>query len=111
MQIETERRGTDAMVLRLTGRLDMLSAPDLKRAVADAVAQGCIHVVVDLAAVDSVDSSGLGALIGGLRSTRAAGGDLRIANAGAQVRTILGLTTLDRVLSPHESIEAALASR
>lgn len=111
MQIETNQRGTDVVVLRLVGRLDMLSAPDLKRAVTEAVAQGCLHVVVDLSAVESVDSSGLGALISGLRVTRASGGDLRIAGAGQQVLTILGLTTLDRVLAPHDTVEAALAAR
>lgn len=111
VQIDLRREGPDAAVLRLTGRLDMLSAPELKRAVTEVVATGCTHVVVDLGAVDSIDSSGLGALIGGLRATRSAGGDLRIANANTQVMTVLGLTTLDRVLVPHESVEAALAAR
>ena len=48
-----------------------------------------------------------GALISGLRLTRQAGGDLRIAAPSEQVRMVLGLTNLDRVLRPHESLDEA----
>ena len=66
-------------------------------------------LVVDLDAVTFVDSSGLGALIGGLKAARQAGGDLRIARPGEQARAILELTTLNRVLRPHRTVEAAVA--
>jgi anti-sigma B factor antagonist len=59
--------------------------------------------------VNFIDSSGLGALISGLKSARQAGGDLRIANPGEQARVVLKLTTLDRVLRPYDSVEDALA--
>jgi anti-anti-sigma regulatory factor len=45
--------------------------------------------------------------VGGLKSARQAGGDLRIAAAPEQVRTVLALTNLDRVLTPHQTVEDA----
>jgi anti-sigma B factor antagonist len=64
--------------------------------------------VVDLTGVDLVDSSGLGALGAGVRTARHCAGGLRITASGYQVRTVPGLTNLDRVLRNHGSVEDAL---
>ncbi|HEY0216983.1 MAG TPA: STAS domain-containing protein [Cellulomonas sp.] len=110
MDVETEHRGSTAAVLRPRGRLTMSAAGELKALLDGTVAAGRTLVVVDLGETEFMDSSGLGALVGGLRATRAAGGDLRIANVGAQVRTVLELTTMDRVLRPHATVEDALGA-
>jgi hypothetical protein len=52
---------------------------------------------------------GLGALIGGLKAARLAGGDLRYTRPGEQARLVLELTRLDRVLRPYPTVEDALA--
>ena len=54
-----------------------------------------------------LDSSGLGALIGGLKSARQAGGDLRIARPTPAVYTVFELTNLDRVLRARETVDGA----
>jgi anti-sigma B factor antagonist len=89
------------------GRLNLVSAPPLRARIDDLVREGKARVVVDLGAVDSIDSSGLGALIGGLKSTRQADGDLRIARPGEQVLAVLKLTNLDRILVPYDTVEEA----
>lgn len=96
------------VVLAPEGKFNLVAAPPLKARIDDLVAAGKVHLVVDLHAVDFIDSSGLGALIGGLKSARQQGGDLRIASAGAQVRAVLKLTNLDRILSPYATVEEAL---
>lgn len=108
MEIAVEPRG-DGAVVRLTGRLDLLVAAEVRQALARAVADGRRRMVVDLGDVSFVDSSGLGALISGLKAARQAGGDLRIARPSEQARMILQLTTLDRVLKPYASVEEAAA--
>ena len=107
MQIVRSEIPPRATALRLEGRLNMVAAPRLRAALDDVVAGGANRVVVDLSGVSFMDSSGLGALIAGLRVTRQAGGDLRIAGAGEQVATVLKLTNMDRVLKPYETAEAA----
>jgi anti-anti-sigma factor len=96
-------------VLRPTGRLNMVAAPALKNQVEENVAAGQDRIVIDLTEVVFIDSSGLGALISGLKATRQAGGDLRIAQVPQQVMTVLRLTNLDRVLRAYPT--AADASR
>lgn len=100
-----------AAVVRVGARLTMVNAAELRAAVDEALGGGRTTVVVDLGRCEFMDSSGLGAIIGGLKVARQAGGDLRIARLTPQVRTVLELTNLDRVLRPHDSVEEALDDR
>jgi anti-sigma B factor antagonist len=107
IQVDAQGAGGSA-VLRPQGRLTMVTAPELRAAVAEAVEARRVRIVVDLSDCDFIDSSGLGAIIGGLKEARQAGGDLRIACVGSQVATVLQLTNVDRVLRPHDTVEGAL---
>ena len=99
---------TDAAVIRLRGRLTMVNAAALRSTVTDALNAGRTRIVLDLSDCEFMDSSGLGAVIGGLKTARQAGGDLRIAALTPQVVTVLQLTNLDRVLRPYDSVAGAL---
>jgi anti-sigma B factor antagonist len=94
-------------VVKPHGRLNMVAAPTLRKQLHDLVAGGSSRVVVDLSDTEFIDSSGLGALISGLKVARQAGGDLRIAAPTRQVITVLELTNLNRVLRAHVSAEDA----
>lgn len=108
MNLRVESRDGGHAIITPVGRLDLLTAGEMKKELARVVGSGHIRVVIDLENVESVDSSGLGALISGLKAARLAGGDLRIARPVEQVRYILGLSTLDRVLKPYGTVEDAL---
>lgn len=108
MQIMSEALGDGRAVLRVEGRLNLVTAPELRAAVQQAVEEDTARVVVDLAGVTFIDSSGLGMVIAGLKHARQAGGELRIAAAGEQVRMVLELTKLHRILRPYESVDEAL---
>jgi len=107
MSFEEVDKGTH-VVLAPEGKFNMVAAPPLKTRIDDLVAAGKTHLVVDLHGVDFIDSSGLGALIGGLKAARQQGGDLRIAAVGEQALAVLKLTNLDRILSPYATVEEAL---
>lgn len=102
--------GDGAAVIRPRGRLTMVVTPQLRTLINETVQAGRARIVVDLASCEFVDSSGLGALIAGLKTARQAGGDLRIAGVGPQVATVLRLTNLDRVLRPHDTVAGALGA-
>ncbi|MFC4616819.1 STAS domain-containing protein [Cellulomonas algicola] len=106
MELDEQDAGTH-VTLVARRRLNLVAAPLVRSRIDDLVRDGRVRIIVDLQGVASVDSSGLGALIGGLKSARQAGGDVRIAAPGEQVRAVLGLTNLDKVLTPYESVEAA----
>jgi len=107
MDIDRSERG-GVVILTAAGRLNMVAAPRLKQLVDAVAADGQARIVVDLSGVVFIDSSGLGALIGGLKTARQAAGDLRIAGATEQVLGVLGLTNLDRILRPYPTVEDAV---
>jgi anti-sigma B factor antagonist len=108
MQIDVTRPRAGTAVLTLGGRLNMVSAAQLKTAINETVEAGRTRVVIDLADVGFMDSSGLGVLIAGLKRARQDGGDLRITGVTQQVATVLQLTNLDRVLQSYADAEEAL---
>ena len=67
-------RSADRGLLVLEGRLNALTAPELKKRLKDLPANGQVYVVLDMSKVSFLDSSGLAALVSGLKATREAGG-------------------------------------
>jgi anti-anti-sigma factor len=106
VQVTTEQVSRTTVV-RCDGRLNLVAAPGVKARLDQLVDDGATRLVVDLSRTAFIDSSGLGALVAGLKRARQAGGDLRIAAPTEQVRTVLGLTNLDRVLTPYDDVSAA----
>jgi anti-sigma B factor antagonist len=106
MDLSHKTNGSYTEVLA-SGRLNMVSAPKLRTFVADVVASGSNRIVVNLQETTFMDSSGLGALIGCLKAARQAGGDLRIAAVQPQVKMVLELTSMDRVLTSYPSAAEA----
>ncbi|MBF4606804.1 STAS domain-containing protein [Curtobacterium sp. VKM Ac-1393] len=108
MDIVVHEAQPDTAVLECSGRLNMVSAPAFREAVAQVVADGRARVVVELSGVEFMDSSGLGALVGSLKTARQAGGDLRIAAPSEQVQMVLQLSNIDKILRTYPDGDSAV---
>ena len=86
-------------VLRVSGEIDMATGPQLRQEIIHQIDRGFCNLVVDLDAVDFIDSTGLGVLIGGLKRTRSHGGDLRVSGLSGHVAEVFRLTGLVDVLA------------
>jgi anti-sigma B factor antagonist len=98
----------DVCVMSVAGEVDVYSAPDLKARLAEAIDDGCAHVVVDLASVDFMDSSGLGALVSGLRRIKERDGTIRLAAPREPILKVFKITGLDKVFPVFPGVEEAL---
>jgi anti-sigma B factor antagonist len=107
--IESRQAG-DWSIVDVKGEVDLYSAPRLKERLAELTGAGRSRVTVNLEAVEFLDSTGLGVLIGALKRCREAGGTLALAAPREPVRKVLSITGLDRVFPVHESVEQATAS-
>jgi len=88
-------------VLFVSGEIDMQTAPDL-RAQVDDLDVAHRTLVLDLAGVGFVDSSGLGSLLGIKKQQDRAGGQLLLARVPAPVAQIIEITKMDRVFDRVE---------
>ncbi len=98
-----------AVVVRLQGELDLYNAQDVRVALTGAAERSPERLVVDLGAVEFLDSTALGVLVegrAGLADPRA----FLLAAPGAETRRALSVSGLDRQLRVHDSVEAALAA-
>jgi anti-sigma B factor antagonist len=97
------------IVVALRGELDIADAVSVAAALA-AVAVRNLEIIVDLAGLDFIDSSGVAALARGRKHARHAGGDLVLAAPQQQVLRVLTLTRLLEVFHVHASVDEAVGS-
>ncbi len=98
------------VVLQPQGHLDLKYGKALKEQLAGLMPQPHHLLVIDLAKVNFMDSSGLIALASGLSAARCSGCRLIICNLQAPVRIIFELTQLDSVFEIFESYDAVLST-
>ena len=90
-------------VVALTGKLDVHAAADVRNALAEAVDVGEGELVLDLAALEAVDATGLGVLVGAHRRAQRAGRTLVLEDVPAGVTRLLLVTRLDKVLTTRRT--------
>jgi len=94
----TEQFHDNWLLLQINGEIDMATGPELRQRIVQYVQEGHVNIIVDLAEVDFIDSTGLGVLIGGLKRTRSNGGDLQCIGLSEPLKEMFKLTGLDAVL-------------
>ena len=106
VEIEITDKG-EYKVLTPTFDLDVYTVGGLRDALGKLIEEESPHVVVDLDAVPFMDSSGLGALMGGVRRLREAGGDLAIACTREQHLKLFTITGFGEGVSIAPTVEEA----
>jgi anti-sigma B factor antagonist len=106
--VETVGSSGDCAVLRITGEIDVYTAPILRERIRDLAAKGAVHVIADLNRVDFLDSSGLGVLVGGLKRLGEHDGSLTPVISSTRLLRILQITGLTTILPPQPSVRAAI---
>ncbi len=66
------------------------------------------NVVIDLGKVNFMNSSGIGILIGGYKTMRANGGDIKLCNADKRITSLLMVSHLNTVFDTHPSLDSAV---
>ena len=99
----TEQFHDNWLLLQINGEIDMATGPELRQRIVQYVQEGHVNIIVDLAEVDFIDSTGLGVLIGGLKRTRSNGGDLQCIGLSEPLKEMFKLTGLDAVLTEKDT--------
>lgn len=107
MEISHNSLGSDVYLVKLNGALNARSAEDAKQKFRDLSDKGAKQIIVDLAGVPFIDSSGLAALVSGLKTFGGDANYLRLAAPQSQAKLLFELTMFDRVFQIFDSVEAA----
>lgn len=100
------------LIISFVGRVDLEGDTSLafKDRLKALIADGNVHVIVDLGNVGFLDSQGLGALISGLKVLRQVEGSFVLTNLSESVEAVLRITRLIRVLDIQPTVDDALRS-
>ena len=105
----TVERRADAAIVHACDQVDVANAAELREAFIDLFAEKVpAHLVVDLAEVNFIDSTGIGVVVGAHRRVVAAGGRFTVVVATPPVRKVLQITGLLRAWRVVASVEDAL---
>jgi anti-anti-sigma factor len=104
IETRTEPGGT---LLKLTGELDVATAPHLEREIASAASAHPKAIVLDLRDLDFIDSSGLRALISEHERSEKSGRAFALVQGSKQVDRLMSITCISdhlRIVSAPEDI-------
>ncbi len=108
MELKVRQEGGVAVV-NVEGEVDLHGTPRLRESLTELVRPANAKVVVNLARVNYIDSSGLGVLVGAMKAAGKSGGKLVLAGLTREVRTVFELTRLSRFFDIYEDEATALA--
>jgi anti-anti-sigma factor len=110
MKVNTRQKG-DVTILDLKGKIT-IGAGDiaLRNAVQEAINGGAKSVIVNMAEVTTIDSSGVGELVSAYTTATNRGAKVKLANLPAKVQDILHITQLITVFDVFDSEDEAVAS-
>jgi anti-sigma B factor antagonist len=104
------RRVETTGTVEVEGRLDLRAASEVRMQAAAAIAASGGSLVMDLSAVEFIDSSGLGVLAGLHREAARGGGRLAIVPPAGTARQIFALTRTEGFFTLVPSVEAGRAA-
>ncbi|PUA82827.1 STAS domain-containing protein [Nocardioides currus] len=97
-------------IVAVGGEIDVYTAPKLRDQITELVGAGSYNIVIDLEAVEFLDSTGLGVLVGGLKKVRAHDGSLELVCSQERLLKIFRITGLAKVFVIHDSLDPSVAS-
>ena len=107
--VKSVRNENDAVVVVLTGDVDMGRSVELREKLLEIIAEKPKVVVLNMEEVGFMDSSGLATLVEALQSSRRDGAAFRLAAIKPRVRSIFEISRLDSIFEILETEAEALA--
>jgi anti-sigma B factor antagonist len=107
----TTREVDGVTILDLSGRITLgEGSVTLRDAVKDALSKGSKNILLNLAEVDYIDSSGLGELVSAYTTVKNQGGQLKLLHLTAKVHDLLQITKLYTVFDIMDDETSAVGS-
>ena len=109
VEITISTQGNTALI-EVSGRIDSMTANQFGQGLSEPIDDGYTQIVLDLASVDYMSSSGLREIVNALKKVRKEKGDLRIAQPSDRVFEVLEMAGLDTILQIFHTQAEALQS-
>jgi len=107
----TSRSVDEVEIIKLEGKITIGAGDSqLREAITNAINQGHNKILLDMSGVTTIDSSGIGELVGSYTTVTNRGGKLKLLHLPAKVNDLLHVTQLITVFEVHENEADAVKS-
>lgn len=107
----TERRAGDVVILEFSGRLVIGDGDSqASKTIAALLTAGERKILIGMAGVSALDSSGVGELVAARNAANSAGAEIRLAQLSPRVGKVLMITQLTGIFEILGSLEEGLSS-
>jgi anti-sigma B factor antagonist len=110
MSVSKVSEQSGCVVIALSGEIDLDNAGEVRSEILDSL-DGKKDVLVDMAGVTYIDSSGIASLVEGLQKARKQKCQLALVSVSQRAQRVLELARLDKVFVIHADVAAAIAAK
>ncbi len=111
IRLETNlRRRDDLPILDVAGEIDIYTTPQFKEAVTAAIEEGKPGIIINMAEVRYMDSSGFGTLLSATKRLRPVSGTLSLVGCNDAITRMLTITRLNTIFQCYATEDEALAA-
>ena len=107
----TSTRADNAVVLRISGRLDAITATEFESTCQQSISSETRKVVLDFEGVEYISSAGLRAILLVGKTVKSGGGTLVFSGLRGTAKLVLEIGGFCTLFPVYDSVEAALGSR
>ena len=107
----TTRDVNDIAIIKVDGKITIGAGDQqLREVIGNAINAGRTNILLDLSGVTTIDSSGIGELVGSYTTVTNRGGKLKLLHLPAKLNELLHVTQLITVFEVYENEQDALKS-
>jgi anti-sigma B factor antagonist len=103
----TEKKSADISILGLTGRLDAYSATEVEKKFDTVIEGGCVKLVLNLAGLEYISSSGLRVFLSQLKKVRKQRGDIKLVCMKPNIKEVFDIAGFTQLFNIFENEDAA----
>lgn len=102
-ELDIKSNDGEKQVIEVKGEIDIYSAPGFKDKLYSRIDEGPGNIILDLSALEYIDSMGLGILVGALKRIKEREGKIVVQNPRSNIRKLFRITGLDKVFIIEEA--------
>lgn len=107
--LEVEKHPSYTLI-RASGYIDISTSPRLREKILEVASDDVSLLLLDLGAIEFLDSSALGVILNGWKLLQAEGGTLAVISPQPRITKIFEITALNLSIHLYNSVEEALAA-
>lgn len=107
MEFVTEKNG-DALAIKVSGRMDAVTAPEFEQACQKQIDAGAKKVVADLSGLEYISSAGLRSILATAKKLKSVGGEIRFCGLSGMVQEVFSVSGFASMFKIHDTLSDAL---